>query len=574
MVGGFIFGIVLAQIDFLAVGVPFAFAASVFGFLIHLCNRYRRLRLASQLSLGSIFAILLFATLRPDSNGVLGLTYSGMIVPIMLAGYLFGGRAALVTAGICSAVAFSQAQYQMNLIDTLDGNLVSINFSREDMILHWSARSVFFFVQAGLLAYFNSVMNGAIRRAEQGERTLAEGNAALKREITERKQAEAALKHSEQRFLTAFQANPSALAICAVADGRFVDVNDAWTTLLGYSRTEAVGRTYDDLRWQHPSQPAHSWTQVRMRWLDKTNSTPLEIVGQARHGKTIFGLLSAQPMEIEGKPHLLLTLQDIGERKDAERRELALTEQTARVAALTDFLSNISHDLKTPITTIKMNLYVLDHLNVTEKQGEKLAIIKQQTARLEKSIQDLLTMSRLDSKHKVDAVQIDINGLVSQLAARARSQLENRRLKLQLVLQDELPAGRGDLDELAGAITNLIDNAIFYSREGGTVTLRTFERETMVVIEVADTGIGIAPEEIERIFERHYRADPARSLHTGGTGLGLAIVKRVMEMLNGAVEVDSELGKGSRFRLVLPTFVAAKRPTKPAQPVVRVRPHS
>jgi signal transduction histidine kinase len=121
-------------------------------------------------------------------------------------------------------------------------------------------------------------------------------------------------------------------------------------------------------------------------------------------------------------------------------------------------------------------------------------------------------------------------------------------------VQDDVPDVPGDQVELERLLTNLVHNAIRYTPPGGSVTLKTFALKSQVVVEIADTGIGISKDDLPHIFEHFFRADTARSMEKAGTGLGLAIAKRIVEVHDGTLEVESTLGEGTTFRLALPVF--------------------
>ena len=129
---------------------------------------------------------------------------------------------------------------------------------------------------------------------------------------------------------------------------------------------------------------------------------------------------------------------------------------------------------------------------------------------------------------------------------------EQKEIWLEVQSTPDLPTVAGDLGLLQGVLQELLDNAIRYSSRGGLITIRTFHKKNEVILSVSDTGIGIPKADQERIFERFYRTDPARSRESGGTGLGLSIAKHLIELHGGRIQVESEIGKGSTFSIFLP----------------------
>jgi two-component system phosphate regulon sensor histidine kinase PhoR len=220
-----------------------------------------------------------------------------------------------------------------------------------------------------------------------------------------------------------------------------------------------------------------------------------------------------------------------------------------------EFVANVSHELRTPLTAIKGAVETLldGALENPEVSRNFTEVIHRHVKRLEALVLDLLDLSRLESgtsrslDHEVELVALARNVLtaVADLAAA-------RNLSLESEIPEESLVVRGDSHQLEQALFNLLDNAIKYTEPGGRVTLDVRRDNDIVRVDVSDTGLGIDPEHLPRIFERFYRADKIRSRDLGGTGLGLAIVKHVAQSHKGRVEVDSQPGRGSRFSLILP----------------------
>jgi two-component system phosphate regulon sensor histidine kinase PhoR len=244
--------------------------------------------------------------------------------------------------------------------------------------------------------------------------------------------------------------------------------------------------------------------------------------------------------------------RDITNQKQAEQQRLELALQKERLELLTEFIGNMSHDLKTPLSVIKTTLYLMERLDDPTRQKAKLQVIKEQTLRLEKLIQDVITMSRLEHGATPMFEPVDFNMVILDVEAKLRPTAERKHLNIRLNLDANLPSLAADENELWRLMANLYENALHYTPERGTITLTTYFAEKKVVVEVQDTGMGIDKDDMPYIFDRFYRADPARSIERGGTGLGLAIVKRIVELHGGEIVVQSDEGKGSLFRVLLP----------------------
>ncbi len=220
-----------------------------------------------------------------------------------------------------------------------------------------------------------------------------------------------------------------------------------------------------------------------------------------------------------------------------------------------DFVANVSHELKTPLTAIRGFVEtLLDERGMAAEQRQRfLGKIKDHCERLTALVTDLLSLSRVESGREV--LEKDLLDLRDPVRASAQGLLAaagKKQLRLETVLAERPLPVRGDAEALRQVVDNLIANAIQYTPAGGRIEVRAHARERVACIEVEDTGIGIEPRDQERIFERFYRVDKARSRELGGTGLGLAIVKHIVLAHGGTIGVDSTPGAGSTFRVLLP----------------------
>ncbi|MDO8602273.1 MAG: ATP-binding protein [Candidatus Omnitrophota bacterium] len=221
-----------------------------------------------------------------------------------------------------------------------------------------------------------------------------------------------------------------------------------------------------------------------------------------------------------------------------------------------DFVANASHELKTPLTSIKGFLETLLEGAMDDKENNRrfLVIMQEHAERLNKLVDDLLSLSSLESKEIL--LRKDIFNIYQQ-AERAIKNYEAQLKKRGIEIRNELPlklSVNADKDRIDGVLTNLIDNAIKFSKEKGFIKIYASEENGRIKIVIEDSGIGIPEKDIPRIFERFYRVDKARSRELGGTGLGLSIVKHIVELHGGNVGVESTEGFGSKFWFILPKF--------------------
>lgn len=231
-----------------------------------------------------------------------------------------------------------------------------------------------------------------------------------------------------------------------------------------------------------------------------------------------------------------------------------------------DFIANVSHELRTPLTVIHG---FLEHMNdapvaPAEQARRHIELMTQQSDRMLKLVDDLLMLSRLEAGDSPNREErVDLHALLQGLAQDARA-LSAGRHQIEVDVLGEA-AVTGSVDELRSAFGNLVSNAVRYTPPGGRITLawRTDE-QGCGTFSVSDTGIGIATEHIPRLTERFYRVDRGRSRETGGTGLGLAIVKHVLLRHQATLEIQSELGTGSEFRIVFPAWRSVVDAPSPA----------
>ncbi len=218
-----------------------------------------------------------------------------------------------------------------------------------------------------------------------------------------------------------------------------------------------------------------------------------------------------------------------------------------------EFLSNISHELRTPLTSILAFVETLEDGAITDAENNRhfLAVIRKNAQRMHRLIDDILELSSIESgKIRLEVKQVNLFNLVEEVFTNLSTKARERRIELT----NQVPANTfvsADFVRLEQMLTNLIDNAVKFNTEGGKVTVSHSRDDARDTISVSDTGEGISGEHLQRIFERFYRTDRARSREIGGTGLGLAIVKHLARLHGGEVSVNSALGKGSVFSVEL-----------------------
>jgi two-component system phosphate regulon sensor histidine kinase PhoR len=218
-----------------------------------------------------------------------------------------------------------------------------------------------------------------------------------------------------------------------------------------------------------------------------------------------------------------------------------------------DFVANVSHEIRTPLTVLSGFIETMVNLPLTDVERRRvLELMSQQTVRMQTLVGDLLTLAQLEGSPRPAADRwVSLQKIFGQVHADAEA-LSAGRHDLSFEGSDGAQIA-GAENELLSAVANLVNNAVRYTPSGGKVSVNwTVRVDGAGELEVRDSGIGIEREHIPRLTERFYRVDGSRSRDTGGTGLGLSIVKHVAQRHGGELEVDSEMGKGSSFRLVFP----------------------
>jgi PAS domain S-box-containing protein len=244
--------------------------------------------------------------------------------------------------------------------------------------------------------------------------------------------------------------------------------------------------------------------------------------------------------------------EDITSRKNHEKQQLEFELQHERVKLLQDFISETSHDLKSPLTAINLKLFRLVKSEDADNRQQLGKEISQQTQRMSRMIDDLLTLARADSSLDHAYTPLNLNAIVTAVYDELTAAAQAKHHTVLLELADNLPMLAGNQDDLMRVVHNLLDNAILYTPSGGQISLKTQVIDHNILFRIKDTGIGIPENKLPQVFDRFFRADNAQALQAGGTGLGLAIVKKFVEQHSGNIECVSVEGTGTMFTVRLP----------------------
>lgn len=320
--------------------------------------------------------------------------------------------------------------------------------------------------------------------------------------------------------------------------GRVIIINDAAQMMLNTNGNQALGTSILDL--------LHLRGDYSLRSLLEA---PNEIVVNVENPderepsalKVDFSLIHHESGFISG---IVCVLHDI-------------TEQEKNEQERRNFVSNVSHELRTPLTSMRSYLEALNDgaWQDPEIAPEFLKVTQEETERMIRMISDLLNLSRIDSgRSELNPELIQLNNLLNFILDRFDMviQSENRSYHIVREFTRRSIFVEADKDKLTQVFDNILNNAMKYSPNGGTITVRLLETHNSAIVSISDQGLGIPKKDLNKVFDRFYRVDKARSREMGGTGLGLAISKEVIRQHNGRIWVESEEGKGSTFYVALP----------------------
>ncbi len=355
------------------------------------------------------------------------------------------------------------------------------------------------------------------------------------------------LKNNEDRrlkltaMLAQFQRTAEAIPDAVVALGSQYEIrwlNGAAGTLLGLRSHQDTGQPVRNLL-RSPEFQAY----LDLAQFDRNVEIKAPLDDQVRLSVRIIPY---------GNDQYLLMAQDVTERHRLER-------------VRKDFVANVSHELRTPLTVISGFVENMRHdeSGFADKWQRALNLMSQQSARMQRIVEDLLLLTSLESAPRREAGEmVVLSEMLEEIIEEAKAILpdgERRKISLDVAAA----CLQGSAMQLRSAFTNLVTNAVKYTPSGGSIDVRWITDERGGVLEVVDTGEGIAKEHLSRLTERFYRVDAGRSREKGGTGLGLAIVKHVLQQHNARLEIESVLGEGSCFRCIFPPDQLAIAPETP-----------
>ncbi len=359
------------------------------------------------------------------------------------------------------------------------------------------------------------------------------------------------LKERLQLFHSAFEHSTDAIVITGV-DGKIMDVNDAFTRIYGYTREESVGKTTSLIQSKHSTPEFY---QQMWGSLEKDNQWRGEILNVRKDGAEIPIWLSITPIYMgDTKIGYMGIESDISERKNLEQQII----QTEKLATIGQLAAGIAHEIGTPLNIISGNAeFVLLDMKESDPGYRELVTIIEQTKRMSLLMRQLLDFAR----PKVLSLQpVDINGVLRDVLNFIRVQFKKGDIEIVSPLEEGIPHVYGDPALVYQVFLNIVVNSFHAMAKGGTLTIRTRTEagkgtRRQVMIEIADTGEGIPPENLEKIFTPFFTTkEPGK-----GTGLGLAVTRRIVQEHSGTIGIESEPGKGTKVTIRFVAFEYNKK---------------
>ncbi|MDR3554179.1 MAG: PAS domain S-box protein [Syntrophobacteraceae bacterium] len=404
-----------------------------------------------------------------------------------------------------------------------------------------------------------------------------EARIAVLTDVTEMKRLEAELRESSERFAAIFEMLPLGVCITRPEDGVFLHVNSSFGGIVGYANAEMIGHTSRELDvWRRPED-----RDAMIRGLSGTGEYRRELILRRKGGAHIPVNLCSKLIPLDGFKRLLVVIEDISERKKAEEavRELTaglerrVAERTAELAVAKEraeaadrlksaFLATMSHELRTPLNSIiGFTGIILMGLAgpLNEEQSKQLRMVEKSANHLLSLINDVLDISKIEAGQlDVGCKLFDVRSSIDKVAGIARPMAEKKGLRLGVEIAPEIDMLASDSRRFEQVLLNLLNNAVKFTERGG-VRLTAWlappspgGSHPEIRVSIADTGIGIKPEDFGTLFQPFRQIDTGLSRQHEGTGLGLAICRKLAELLGGRIEVESKWGEGSVFTFSLP----------------------
>lgn len=348
---------------------------------------------------------------------------------------------------------------------------------------------------------------------------------------------------AEKLLSKAFQSSPALFAISSPEDGRLIEVNEAWSSVTGYRREDALQKTVSELNyWKNLEERAAFVEQIKSLGIVRNYETAF----RSKSGAVRDILLSGELIDYQDKACVLAVGQDITDRKEIERLK-------------SEFVSTVSHELRTPLTAIRGSLGLITGgaVNDSGKVVDMVGMALENTERVIVLVNDLLDFEKLDQGQlDFHMEKISLNTVVTDSIVALKPIANEKRIKLEFQEDASDVYITGDSGRLAQVMGNLLSNAIKYSHNRASVVVSLDCQDGRVRVAVTDQGPGVPDEFKNQMFERFTQADASDTRQKGGTGLGLSIAKTIIEKHGGTIALDPKTVTGAKFYFMLPLWNA------------------
>jgi PAS domain S-box-containing protein len=385
---------------------------------------------------------------------------------------------------------------------------------------------------------------GSVLRGNDGRIV---GASCLLIDVTARESAmREALRTSEANFAAFFDSRAIG-AVQVNSDGRFIRVNDRYCAITGYTREELL--TMGPVQLTHPDDHADDLARLNAALANPAGIYVAEKRYVTKNGRSVWVQVAANfKRDEQGRPvETIAIVTDINERKRAE----AVLQQADKLKD--DFLATLAHELRNPLAPLQHAAEILRHAEIEETEWCR-TVIDRQVSHLTRLIDDLLDLSRITrDKLELKKGPVELARVLDNAVEASRSVLEHHDQTLSIAVPAEPVFLEGDVIRLTQVFTNLLTNAAKFNEQPGTIRLRAAIEGDVTVVSVADRGIGIASDDLPRLFDKFYQSPRNDGRHSGGLGIGLSLVRRLVELHGGKVEARSAgLAHGSEFVVTLP----------------------
>lgn len=367
----------------------------------------------------------------------------------------------------------------------------------------------------------------------------------------QREQMELGMRDNEEKFTQLITHIPETFWIYDIESQSAIYASDNYEQVFGGTIQEHSTDIKFIMGNIHPDDRELTRTGLRKQSKGETMEYEARFVDNVHGGYRWLNIRIYPIHDEQGNSYRMAGIaSDITERKLAEEHRVTMMAERERVAILSQFVRDATHEFKTPLSIINTRLYLMSKTDDPEKRQYNTQLIQDQVKGISQLLETLMLMSRLDGRAPLTFSPIHINNTLRRLLPSLQSEHLERKDDFHIQLDETLPPIMGNVGYISEAVKNLVDNAVRYSFVGHPIELRTYQTQSHIMLEVQDYGVGISDEDLTQIFKRFYRKDSAHS--TRGFGLGLPIVQRIAQHHGGDVSVMSTLDEGTVFIMRIP----------------------